>query len=103
MRVTAEAKELTRQRILDAAKALFQSAGFEATTTRDLSIVTADPAEASFQPLTWYAQHVYNAYAVIAHLVSPRRTGAQLHNLRISLAAGIAVVVSGAIGASSIV
>jgi AcrR family transcriptional regulator len=37
MRVTAEAKELTRQRILDAAKSLFQSAGFEATTTRDIA------------------------------------------------------------------
>jgi AcrR family transcriptional regulator len=37
MRVTAEAKELTRQRILEAAKELFQSAGFEATTTRDIA------------------------------------------------------------------
>ena len=37
MRVTAEAKELTRQKILDAAKELFQSAGFEATTTRDIA------------------------------------------------------------------
>ena len=33
---------------------------------------------------------MYNSYAVAAHLVAPRRAGAELHNLRIALAAGIA-------------
>jgi AcrR family transcriptional regulator len=37
MRVTAEAKEATRRKILDAAQELFRSAGFDATTTRDLA------------------------------------------------------------------
>ncbi len=37
MRVTAETKESTRRNILDAAQELFQSTGFEATTTRDIA------------------------------------------------------------------
>jgi AcrR family transcriptional regulator len=37
MRVTAEAKELTRRKILEAAQELFRSTGFEATTTRDIA------------------------------------------------------------------
>ncbi len=37
MRVTAEAKRKTRERILQAARNLFQRKGFEQTTTRDLA------------------------------------------------------------------
>jgi AcrR family transcriptional regulator len=37
MRVTAETKEATRRRILDAAMELFRSSGFEATTTREIA------------------------------------------------------------------
>ena len=37
MRVTAETKESTRRKILTAAQELFQSTGFEATTTRDIA------------------------------------------------------------------
>jgi AcrR family transcriptional regulator len=37
MRVTAEEKEATRQRILDAAIEAFRKCGFEATTTRDIA------------------------------------------------------------------
>jgi AcrR family transcriptional regulator len=37
MRVTAEAKELTRRKILDAAQELFRSTGFDAATTRDIA------------------------------------------------------------------
>jgi AcrR family transcriptional regulator len=37
MRITAEAKRETRQRILDEARALFGRGGFEAATTRDLA------------------------------------------------------------------
>ena len=37
MRVTAETKESTRRKILAAAQELFQSTGFEATTTRDIA------------------------------------------------------------------
>jgi AcrR family transcriptional regulator len=41
MRITAEEKKLTRQRILDSAVNLFRTRGYEPTTTRD----TADAAE----------------------------------------------------------
>jgi AcrR family transcriptional regulator len=37
MRVTAEAKEATRRKILDMSQDLFRTAGYEATTTRDIA------------------------------------------------------------------
>src|SRR5262245_51246315 len=37
MRVTAQTKAATRQRILDAAQYLFAAQGFEAATTRDIA------------------------------------------------------------------
>lgn len=37
MRVTAEAKESTRRKILEAAQELFRTTGFESTTTRDIA------------------------------------------------------------------
>jgi AcrR family transcriptional regulator len=37
MRITAQAKQETEQRIIDAAVRLFRSQGFEATTTRDIA------------------------------------------------------------------
>jgi AcrR family transcriptional regulator len=37
MRITAQAKTATRQRILDAAVKLFHTKGFDATTTRDIA------------------------------------------------------------------
>jgi AcrR family transcriptional regulator len=37
MRITAEAKTATRQRILEVAEELFRTKGFEATTTRDIA------------------------------------------------------------------
>ena len=37
MRVTAETKEATRRKILDTSQELFRTAGYEATTTRDIA------------------------------------------------------------------
>ena len=37
MRVTAETKAATRQRIVDASRQLFAAKGFEASTTRDIA------------------------------------------------------------------
>ena len=37
MRVTAETKEATRQKILESAHELFQTTGYDATTTRDIA------------------------------------------------------------------
>ena len=41
MRVSAETKEATRQRILEVGQELFRSRGFEATTTRDIAKAAA--------------------------------------------------------------
>jgi AcrR family transcriptional regulator len=38
MRVTAETKAVTRQRILEAARQLFATSGYEASTTRDIAV-----------------------------------------------------------------
>ncbi len=38
MRVTAETREATRQAILDSARTLFRSQGFDSTTTRDIAL-----------------------------------------------------------------
>lgn len=38
MRISAQAKSATRQRIVNAAAELFQADGFEATTTRDIAV-----------------------------------------------------------------
>lgn len=38
MRITAEAKSATRERILDTASRLFRSNGWESTTTRDIAV-----------------------------------------------------------------
>jgi hypothetical protein len=56
----------------------------------DLALIVADPQEASVQTLSWFAQHLYAAEAVIIHLASRRRAGADAHNARASLIAGLA-------------
>lgn len=56
----------------------------------DLSLVIADPKEASVQTLAWVAQHVYAAEVVLVHLVARRRRDAATHNARASLIAGLA-------------
>jgi hypothetical protein len=49
-----------------------------------------DASESSVQPLSWYAQQIYAASAVVVHLLSPSRTGADVHNARSALIAGLA-------------
>jgi hypothetical protein len=56
----------------------------------DLPLVVADPREASVQTLSWFAQHLYAAEAVVVHLASLRREGAVAHNARASFIAGMA-------------
>lgn len=50
--------------------------------------VFADPTESTY-PLSWYAQQVYAASAVLVHLTSPDQVGALAHNGRCSLIAGL--------------
>jgi hypothetical protein len=55
-----------------------------------IPIVVADPAEASAQPLSWYAEKVYGSAAVLVHLTAISRIGAEVHNARCALVAGLA-------------
>lgn len=61
-----------------------------ARATEDLGLVVADPVEASVQTLSWFAQHIFAAEAVVVHLAACRRRGAASHNARASLLAGLA-------------
>ncbi|MGE3834069.1 MAG: hypothetical protein AB7H43_04710 [Acidimicrobiia bacterium] len=49
-----------------------------------------DPSEGSVYPFTWYAQQIYNATVVIAHLSPRRHHDASIHNARAALMAGVA-------------
>jgi hypothetical protein len=62
----------------------------ETKLSNELPLVVADPREASVQTLSWFAQHLYAAEAVVVHLASSRRDGASAHNARASLVAGLA-------------
>ena len=49
-----------------------------------------DPAEARIQGLTWYAEHVRPAIAVVAHLLAHNHENWRFHNAKISLVCGLA-------------
>src|SRR5712692_132481 len=70
MRVTAETKAETRQRILDAARHLFAASGYEASTTRDI----ADAAGIANGTLFNYFP---NKEAILASLVAGVTAGMQ--------------------------
>jgi hypothetical protein len=55
-----------------------------------LSMTVDDPDEAAVRPLAWYAQQIYSSVATVVHFTSPRRSGANVHNARCSLVAGLA-------------
>lgn len=57
---------------------------------RGYQSIVVDPTESSSQTLTWYGEHVFNASAVMVHLMAPRRTNAAIHNARCALVAGLA-------------
>src|ERR1700722_9023466 len=68
MRVTAETKAETRQRILEAARQLFAASGYEASTTRDI----ADAAGIANGTLFNYFP---NKEAILASLVAEVTAG----------------------------
>jgi hypothetical protein len=53
-------------------------------------LIVDDPAEVSTQTLTWYAQESNNAFAVLAHLLSPYYERCRLHNAKCAVVAGLA-------------
>ena len=52
--------------------------------------IVDDPSEVRIQTLSWYAQNVYNAYAVIAHFLSSDHTEWLYHNAKNSFVSGLA-------------
>jgi len=55
-----------------------------------LRVITADPRESAVMPLAWYGQQIYASSAVIAHFEAPTKSGAEIHNARCALIAGLA-------------
>lgn len=62
----------------------------DAERKRRVRIQSADPNESGAMPLSWYGQGLYDAAAVVLHLMPSRREGADVHNARIGLVGGIA-------------
>ena len=72
----------------DCRRAIEQRLSLEAR--RGISVITADPFEASLNPLEWYASKSYSSSASLVHFEARRRARSQLHNARAALVAGIA-------------
>jgi hypothetical protein len=72
----------------DASGALTRAVRSEAQ--RGIRLTVADPRETSVQPLTWFAQEINDAAAVVIHFESPRKVGSSLHNARCAFLGGFA-------------
>jgi len=57
---------------------------------KDLPVTVDDPKEVNIQTITWYAQELNRAYAVIVHFLSNEHTGWTFHNAKNSFIAGLA-------------
>lgn len=49
-----------------------------------------DPTETGYRTLVAYCQSLYSCVAAVVHFVAPRRIGAEIHNARCALVAGLA-------------
>ena len=54
-----------------------------------IRVIVNDPKESSVQSLTWYGTKVYSVKGVVCHFTSQDREGANLHNARYALVAGM--------------
>lgn len=54
------------------------------------TVVTVDPIEGSFKPLSWYALELFNTRGAMIHFSGEGRTGAAPHNARCAFVAGLA-------------
>ncbi len=78
---------------------LYLKSGIETEASINLSrrvyrtkipVIIDDPSEVRIQTLSWYSQEAYNAFAVIAHFLSPQHSGWGLHNAKNSFVSGLA-------------
>lgn len=56
-----------------------------------LQVVTADPTESSFNPITWYAPKLASAAGVLINFAGASRNRSTIHNARNAFIAGLAV------------
>jgi hypothetical protein len=54
------------------------------------NVQAADPSESRLEPLSWYAERIYESTCVVVHLESQRKTLHEVHNARAAFVAGIA-------------
>ena len=54
-----------------------------------IRVIMNDPQESSVQSLTWYGTQVYSVEGVVCHFTGQEREGANLHNARYALIAGM--------------
>jgi len=54
-----------------------------------IRVIVNDPKESSVEPLTWYGTKVYSVEGVACHFTGQEREGANLHNARYALIAGM--------------
>ena len=57
----------------------------------EIPVTIDDPQEMQIQSLSWYAQHTYNAPAVIAHFLSTNHINHGLHNAKCAFISGLAL------------
>ena len=63
----------------------------DALTRRSIDIITDDPSEISFRPLTWYLSKLETSFAVVIDLGSPRDDSEpDYHHAKCALIAGVA-------------
>ena len=56
-----------------------------------LSVITDDPSEVAFQPISWYLARLETSFAVLLELGSRTGHGASLHTAKCALVAGVSV------------
>jgi hypothetical protein len=58
--------------------------------SRGIRVAAADVRETTVQPLTWYAQQIYDSVAVVLHFESPLKRDHAIHNARAAFLGGFA-------------
>lgn len=63
----------------------------EALSTMPMLVISDDPREVAFRPLSWYLNAIKKSYAVVIHLGNDRMEGYDLHSAKCALVAGISL------------
>jgi hypothetical protein len=63
----------------------------EILSSPDLAVITDDPTEMAYQPLSWYLSRIGESYAVVVNLGSKRTANYQKHWAKCALVAGLSL------------